>query len=144
MDAEGTRSTDLHLAQSRLKVQGSTLVRYDGQDRVIARHPFADIEDLQLSSRWQWAMLIIPALCVALAVLAKLFIPSEAWSWVAAVLLLFAAVFFVLMIPVRILRVKTAAVVVKYDLQGLPEEVDGFGGSVISLWAHAVRRRDGA
>ena len=121
----------LKLSKTKLSFENGTLRKEGVGDSLIAEFRDTDIVDIRIEQVKEYAApLSICATFLALAVVAKQFIASEAWSLVAMLVLLAASGFSLFLITTRKIVIETTGGHVAYNIVEQIEEAQGFVLSV--------------
>ncbi len=123
----------IRLPASRLVVKANELIKENWDDTVIARHAFADIDDVSIRRTKSYSMMLLVLCLVAGAIVCKLMVASVLWSWILTLTL--GLVSFILSFSIHraYLDVKTSSGTVSYDLTDSADLVDGFEVSLSAL-----------
>src|SRR5688500_2384551 len=126
-------TTVLTLPRSGLTVEDGELLKRDRNGVVIARHALKTIRSIERRDDKDKVAIIVCLVALGLSGAAKYFIPNGMASWAAALGLLVVSSVFMLAIKRYNLRLVLEAGEVTYQLQDLPDEIQGFHVSLQGL-----------
>ena len=121
----------LKLSKTKLSFENGTLRKEGAGDSLIAEFKEADIVDIRIELVKEYsAPLAICATFLALAIVAKKLIASEAWSLIAMLVFLAASGFSLFLVTTRKIIIETTGGQVAYNIVEQIEEAQGFVLSV--------------
>jgi hypothetical protein len=119
---------ELKLERTRLVYRDGVLSKHGGKDdNIVSRFSISDIADIRIENRTDYTIgLIIGLSFLALAFVAKQYIPSQGWSWVGAILCLAVCGFSVLISQIINITIETTNGSIRYQISDPPEDAEGF------------------
>ena len=132
--ASDLRGTQLSLPKSGLLLEDGVLVRKTADGNVIGRHPLEEISSLELVKSFSFTTLLVGLGVGALAVASKVYIESNAWSWVVGGSLALLATGLILGAWGQNLRVESGGAAADYMLCDQDADCQGFVLSLTSVW----------
>jgi len=126
----------LELPDAGLYLQDGVLVRLNDKGVMTGRYAVEDVMVVQAEKVTDWAAIMTSFVILGLAVVAKIYMTSVAWSWVVSIALGFFSGLMLLVAKDTLLRLMTKDGEVAFKMSGDDEDVEAF---VVSFKA-AVRR----
>ncbi len=132
----------IELTLSQLFVKDKALHKRGHEGQVVATHNFTDIVSLRVVQERDKSIFVGAAVFGALAIAAKVWIPSALWGWIAFVPLLLIALVLCLggTSSTAYLEITTKYGTTRYSLDDPQEDYDGFLLTLRKLMAEAKQR----
>jgi FtsH-binding integral membrane protein len=123
----------LELPKSGLIVREKAVVKTSGENTVIGKHSFEDIQRVAVLSKTDSFCVALCLGTLAGAVVSKMFIPNQTAAWVVCLIMGLAFLIFMASIKKTVICIETKHGSVEYDVVETSEEGQGFVLSVQSL-----------
>lgn len=130
-------SASIQLRRSGLAVVDGVLLRVNRQKHVVARHTLRDLTVVKTTHSISMFVTIFGVAFLALAAVAKLYMPGEGWSWAVGIMLGVLGLGVVSVARTRRLRIEHNDTGIEYELNDDYNECDGFVASLIDEWQKA-------
>jgi hypothetical protein len=125
--------THLALPKSKLTFENGVVTKRGQENAVVAHHSLSDIRKVDVIQKVDPLGITFLVVGAALAYLCKAYIPSDLWSWIAA--LVFVGVSFLGLFAIKKaqIRFECSAGTAAYDVLDTYEDAQGFAVSLQSL-----------